>query len=122
MSSATRVAGGSITVRDRTSSGRFAAASSEITPPYEWTLRVRLEVDPVDRWIRRESWTVENDELEALCKRQLRTPGHAASDDAAVHEHEALHRRILDLQQTGSFLPQEAEMECYKLAGMLRSR
>src|SRR5438874_2168455 len=29
-------AGGSITVSERTSSGRREAASSEITPPYEW--------------------------------------------------------------------------------------
>jgi hypothetical protein len=34
-SGATRVAGGSITVSERSASGRAAAASSVITPPYE---------------------------------------------------------------------------------------
>ena len=85
-------------------------------------LCVRLEVDPVDGRIGREPGSVENDELEALVQRQLSAPGRLASDDTAVHEYEALHRTILDVQRTHHFLSKEREIDCYKLADMLRPR
>ncbi len=57
-------------------------------------LRVRFEVDPLDGWVRRKPRPVENDELEPLGQRKLRAPGRAATDDTAVDEHEAFHRRF----------------------------
>ena len=58
-------------------------------------LRIRLEVDAIDRWIGREAGTLDDDELEALGERALRGPRPSRADDASVDEDEPLHRLIL---------------------------
>jgi hypothetical protein len=58
---------------------------------------VPLEVDPVDRRIRRKSRAVEDLQVELLFERKLSAPGRASPDDASVDEHEPFHGKILPL-------------------------
>jgi hypothetical protein len=60
--------------------------------------RVRREVDAFDRGIRRESGTIEDDELEPIGKGALGRPGSPPPDDAAMDEDDPLHRAILTLR------------------------
>ena len=52
---------------------------------------VRLEVDPLDRRVRREPGALDDEELEALGERPLRAPGRTPAEDAPVNEDDALH-------------------------------
>ena len=66
------------------------------TPGVSATRRsVVLEVDPVDRRVRRKAWAFDEDELERVGERALRSPRPSAADDAPVHEHDPLHRAIV---------------------------
>ena len=98
-----------MTVSEPSRSGRAAAASSETTPPYEcptrWSpgssrsatsCRVRLEVDssrPADSAGSRAGRATmsSNRSASGRCAAQVARP----SDDAAVDEHEPLHRPIV---------------------------
>ena len=103
---ATCVAGGSITVSERSDprsrrgcEQRDHAAvrvADEVVARLEQAgdeLRVLGEVDAVDRRIRREARTFHHDQLEALGERGLCAPRSPSTDDTAVDEDETLHRR-----------------------------
>ena len=105
-SSATCVAGGSITVSERSElrsrrgcEQRDHAAvrvPDEVVAGLEQAgdeLGVRVEVDPIDGRIGREPRPVEHEQLEALGQRAPARSTSPAADDAAVNEHEPLHRR-----------------------------
>ena len=104
------VAGGSITVRERTSSGterrgeqRDHAAvgvPDEVRPTGDYLgdeLGVGLEVDSVDRRIGREAGALDDLDRKSVPEPALGVPGRASTRDAAVHEHEALHRAIVSV-------------------------
>ena len=95
-------AGGSITVSERSSSGRRAAASSEITPPYEWPTRCvpgsrncssqtasSSKSTCSTSGPGREPAPVRRHDLEALGERFLGAPGQVRVDDGTVNEQEA---------------------------------
>lgn len=83
-------------------------------------LCVYLEVDPLDRRIRRESWALDEDDLEAIGQRELSAPRRGGPGNTSVNAHEALHHTSLALQRSGQNSASASETECYKLADMLR--
>jgi hypothetical protein len=83
-------------------------------------LCVGLEVHSTHGRIRREARTLDEDDLETLDQRALRTPGRGGAEHAPVDEHETLHESSLALQRSGLDSPFSSETECYKLADMLR--
>ena len=107
-SSATRVAGGSITVSEPSASAAAAAASSgdhaavrvtdEVVARAEQPRhqpRVLLEVDAVDVRAGREPRPLDEHELEPLCERALPTPGRRGARDAPCTKTRRSTRRIL---------------------------
>src|SRR3990172_10906885 len=82
-------------------------------------MRLLLEVDVLDGRSGRKPGPVEDDELETPRKWPLRAPRRPAAGDAAVHQDEALHRRIIQCNELTTFALIRAEKCCYKLAGML---
>ena len=58
-------------------------------------LGVRREVDPIDGRPGREAGPLDREQVEALRQRLLRRPRRGRADDAAVNEHEPLHRASL---------------------------
>jgi hypothetical protein len=72
--------------------------SDEVIPTAEEAgheIRIALEVDALDRRVRRKPGAVEDGELEPPGERLLRGPGRLPSDHASVYEHEPLHGPIL---------------------------
>ena len=105
---ATRVAGGSITVSDRSASGCATAASSDTTPPYEWPTRwspgARRSATSAASGSKstrstggfggkpgRSTTTSSNRSASGRCA----GPRPASPDDASVDEDEPWHRLIL---------------------------
>jgi hypothetical protein len=83
-------------------------------------LRVRLEVDALDGRIRGKARPLEDHELELAGERSLGHPRRATADDAAVHEHEALHEAIVSMSRSTLFFAFRKQSWCHKQVDMLR--
>ena len=82
---------------------------------------VGLEVDSVDRRVRRKTWAFDEDELEPIGECALRGPRPSAADDAPVDEHDPLHRAIVACcNEVGRISFSKATFWCHKVADMLR--